>query len=253
MEYKAVPLADVQIEDERLVKSLFAITGNTDEGGDVIVKGAFSKSIKERLPIGEILVLWQHNTFAPPIGKLETLKEVGRDELPPALRGRFPDATGALYGEWRALDTERGNEVLAGIKAGAITQNSIGYDPVKWDIERPQPDPNDPSIIKMPIRKLREVRLWEGSPVNWGMNRATTNLKHLDVEDGDPRLMQLAGLVEGLAASDLKSDRLRTAIAELHTLLTAAEPPAADDPAKALTVQALMQQVAIAERELALV
>lgn len=178
MEYKAVPLGEPQIEDERVVKSLYAVMGNTDAYNDIIAPGAFTKTIKERLPTGEIKVLWNHDMYMPPVATVQTLKEISKADLPEAVRARFPDASGALYGEVRFLDTPRGNEVLAGIKSGAITQNSIGFDPIKFDIEKPRGEQDafmDP--FALPRRTLKEVKLYDVSPVNFPANPAAVVVK----------------------------------------------------------------------------
>jgi len=96
------------------------------------------------------------------------LRELGLARHPAEVKSRYPEATGALYGEIKYLDTPRGNEVLTGIAEGAIKENSIGYDPVKFDYE---------SEGTGLIRNLREVRLWDISPVNFAMNAGAVNLK----------------------------------------------------------------------------
>lgn len=355
METKASPLLDLSIEDERTVKSIFAVFGNRDMTGDIIRPGAFRKTIRERLPTGDIKVLWQHDPSEPPIGVPLELREVGRDELSAEVRRRFPDASGGLFGAWRALETPRGDEVLAGIRAGAITQNSIGFDALKWDLSRDEADDGE-------TREIKEIRLWDISPVNWGANPATHNLKaaipfratetapmdapwdgsaavaaapndaavlrrmhawvdpegdpdakssyklphhrpdgtvvwrgvaaamaallgarggvaipdadrrgvydHLaghyrqfDQEPPDFKLLELAATVHTIGPESLRAgrvlsaanlERLKAALATLTEILLAAEPPAEDESAKALTVEALLRRVAIAEREIAL-
>src|SRR5512143_3708815 len=160
MEHKAFPILAKQVED-RVVKQIFAVLGNIDDGRDVMWPGAFTKTLAERAD--RVRVLWQHGVMDPPVGVPVTLKELGRMELPQEILARYPSAAGALYGEIKYLDTPRGNEILVGIREGAITENSIGYEPVagKFDFE---------TIEGAPVRNLREVKLWDVSPVNWGMN-----------------------------------------------------------------------------------
>lgn len=167
MERKALPIYVKQIED-RVVKQIFSVMGNIDDGRDLMWPGAFSKTLAERAD--RVRVLWQHDVSAPPIGVALALREVGRLDLPQEVLARFPSASGALYGEIKYLDTPRGSEVLAGIVEGAIRENSIGYEPVagKFDFE---------TIEGAPVRNLREVKLWDVSPVNWGMNSAARNVK----------------------------------------------------------------------------
>lgn len=152
-------------EDGRTVVGLAAVTGVIDAGNDLIWRGAFGKTVEERL--GRIKHLWQHDNGSPPIATILKLEEIGLRGLPDDLRKEFPDATGGLSVERRYLDTPRGNEVLAGLKSDppAITEMSFGYDPVKFDFKETE----DGKLI----RNLREVRLWDLSDVNWGMNEAT--------------------------------------------------------------------------------
>lgn len=168
MDFKALPIFDLKIADERDVSGIFSVSGNVDSVGDRIINGAWTKTLAEGLPTGRVKVLWQHDINNPPIGVPLEVKEVGKGDLPAALRSAYPDATGGLYGKWRALSTPRGDEVLSGIKSGAITENSIGYDPVKVGFA---------SSPTGPVRELKELRLFDISPVLWGANSATTNLK----------------------------------------------------------------------------
>lgn len=157
-------------EGERTVIGFASVIGNVDDGGDLIAPGAYRKTLAER---GDRLRwLWQHDMAQPPVAKIMEIAEVGREELPDAVLARYPEAQGALRVKREYLDTPRGNEILAGILSGALDEMSIGYDPLV--IERP-------SGLVVAGRKvqrvLKEIRLWEGSDVNWGMNAATTNLK----------------------------------------------------------------------------
>lgn len=286
MEYKAVAVGAPEVSDDRVVKQIFSVAGTIDRVGDRIMPGAFAKTLQERFPTGEIKVLWQHESYDPPIGVPLVLKELSVEQLPPALRSMYPDATGALYGEVQYLDTPRGNEVLAGIRAGAITQNSIGFDIMKWDVE--EDDDGDD------IRILRELRLWDVSPVVWPAQQATMNLKTLDVGGWDElsrheqqraialveqlqqatpalQVVSLSELAKGLRDTEILTkagrvlstanvEKLKAALEALHEILTAAEPhddeggdTSADE--KALTerrVKFLLQQIEIGERELAL-
>jgi len=163
MEYKTTPQFVKQIEG-RTVTGFAGVFGNIDAGNDRLWKGAFKKTLTERGK--RIRHLWQHDTMNPPIAAVRELREVGRDDLPDELKQSYPDATGALLVAREYLDTPRGSEVLAGIQVGAITEMSFGYDPVKYDFE-------GEASKEIQIRNLREVRLWDTSDVNWGMNEAT--------------------------------------------------------------------------------
>lgn len=171
-------------ETQGIVEHIVAVMGNIDRGNDVIHPGAFGKTIMERGL--KVKVLDQHDTSSAEsvIGKPMELREVGRLELPPGLTEQYPDATGALMAKTQfLLDTNRGREVFARIRAGALDEYSIGYDPITTDFSTVEtPDG------KKTVRNLREIRLWEYSPVVFGMNPATQTLsaKEAAPEEGKP-------------------------------------------------------------------
>lgn len=251
MEYKAIQLETKEIgEDGRTVTGLAAVFGNVDSGYDRIFKGAFKKTLKENG--GRIKHLWQHDISAPPIGVVKELKEVGRDELPDWVQKQYPEATGGLLVARKYLDTPRGNEILAGITAGAVSEMSFAYDPLKYDFEQDKE-------TGLQIRNLREVRLFETSDVLWGMNGATVASKSADYRI--EQLERLAADLRDTADLDAKAgrvlsarnlNRLKEALTVLSDILLAAEPQE-DEDAKALAqalTDGIRMRLAIAEREL---
>ncbi len=276
MEHKDYPILHKEI-DGRVVKQLFNVTGVVDSVQDRTWPGSFAKTISERLP--RIKVLWQHDMSAPPVGVPRLLKEIGRDELPADVTQKWPAANGALYGEIEYLDTARGNEVLEGIRKDAITENSIGFDAIKYDFE-------EDAEAKMQVRNLRENRLWDISPVNWGANDASLNMKaapgaslqmlyrrimaevsKLDLtqksREADSWLVAAAALEglladsypdlldvtpeskEGRVLSKNNLARLKAALDTLSEILLAAEPPKDEESAKALTARQELVQRAL--------
>lgn len=158
---------------DRVVTGFSSIFGNVDDGGDVIEPGAYRKTLAERG--GRLRWLWQHDAGQPPIAKIVEIREAERDELPAELLSQFPEASGGLLVRREYLDTPRGNEVLAGLRAGAIGEMSIGYDAIQAEF------PQGLAVAGRPVRRrLKEIRLWECSDVLWGMNAATANLKALE-------------------------------------------------------------------------
>jgi len=168
MEYKSF-VQQIKQVDGRTVSGFAAVFGNVDSGGDRTWAGAFKKTIKERAE--RVRHLWQHDMTQPPIAAVRELKEVGKDELPAELRARFPEATGGLLVKREYLETPRGDEVLKGIISGAVSEMSFGYDPVKYNFD------GDATKGEPVVRNLREVRLWDTSDVNWGMNEASMAAK----------------------------------------------------------------------------
>jgi HK97 family phage prohead protease len=169
MEYKTF-VTEYKLVEDRTVTGLASITGNLDAYTDIIHHGAFKKTIAERS--GRVRHLWQHDYMQPPVAAIKDMQEIPKGKLPSAIRDAFPNADGGLEVTREYLDTPRGNEVLQGIKSGAINEMSIGYDPVKYDFEEQALDGE-----KLLVRNLREVRLWDTSDVNWGANEATVASK----------------------------------------------------------------------------
>jgi HK97 family phage prohead protease len=116
--------------------------GQGDQGGDVVIKGAYARSLKTAAADGrKVKMLWQHDPTQP-IGVWDEVHE---------------DETG-LYVKGRLLDsTQRGREAAALIAAGALDGLSIGYRTVRSS-------KNDKGQ-----RLLTELELWEVSLVTFPM------------------------------------------------------------------------------------
>jgi HK97 family phage prohead protease len=154
-----------------IVEAYVNIFGIIDDSwmNDIVEPGAFKKTISERGPAGtnKIRVLWMHRV-SEVIGKTLLLEEHSREQLPDAVRSRFPMASGGLFTKTKlVMEVQRGREAFALYDSGAMDEWSIGFDDMdSWLEERD----------KISIRHLREVRLWEYSPVTWGANPATTTV-----------------------------------------------------------------------------
>lgn len=201
MEYKALKFDDSHVNIENRTFMGYASTfGNVDEVGDVIEKGAFKKSIRERGPKGsnQIKVLWQHNE---PLG------------IPLEM---YEDEKG-LYVEGRVSKTRLGDEALELMKDGVVDKMSIGFSVPKgkmmWD------DQNN-------TRKIKEVKLFEFSPVTFPANEqaSITGMKSLEGK--------LALLKDGVELKEEELEELRQLYANLDALLKS-EPrstPATPEP-----------------------
>lgn len=126
----------------RTVTGYLSKFGNTDYDNDVIQKGAFSKTIAERMD--RILFLSQHD-WTRPLGKFSVLREDGL----------------GLYFEADVVDTTYGNDLLKLYQSGVINEHSIGFETIKDIWEEGQP------------RILVELKLYEGSAVTRGANPET--------------------------------------------------------------------------------
>jgi HK97 family phage prohead protease len=163
-EFKSFPYAVKGIED-RTVTGIVSVMGVIDEAGDRIWPGAFTKTIAERR--SKFRHLWGHDFSSPPIASIDDIHEVTRAELPQSVLNSATEATGGLEVTRTYLDTPRGNEVLAGLKAGAITEMSFGFDTISGKMAFTDLEDG------RRIRELYELRLFDTSDVLWGMNGNT--------------------------------------------------------------------------------
>jgi hypothetical protein len=139
MEKMNLPL-DLKGAAERRIEGLGAVFGNRDHGGDIIVPGAFTKTLRD--PPNTIRpMLWQHNPDRV-AGRWDTLAE--NDE--------------GLVVKGTLADTELGNELYTLVKMGAVGAMSIGYQTVDY------------SYDKKGNRLLKELMLHEVSLVSMPMN-----------------------------------------------------------------------------------
>lgn len=207
MEFKTLGgLEPVEITD-RTVKGFASVFGNVDDGGDVTHPRAFAKTLAEGA--ARLRFLWQHDTEAPPTAAIKSAREVKRDDLPAEVKSKYPQATGGLLVEREYLDTPRGNEILAGYKAGISLEMSFGYETIKSDFS---------TLDNSRVRNLRELKLYEMSDVLWGMNPATVGLAKAKQQAGTKGMMlwdlmwqvragqDVAALLQ--AGSTLSSDQL---------------------------------------------
>jgi len=166
MEHKSYPVFITKLDEEQgIVETVFAVFGNLDKVNDVIHPGAFVKTFVERG--GKIKVLDQHRTDSvlSVLGKPRMLRELGRNELPPDLLAKYPEATGGAWSQVQFnLKTQAGHDVFQHFKAGDIDEWSFGYDALDFDY-------SDVEGVK--ARNLRTIKLYELSPVVWGANPAT--------------------------------------------------------------------------------
>lgn len=148
-------IQDVDIQ-KRVVTGYLSSFGNKDYDGDVIVKGAFKKTIEERK--NQIFFLNQHD-WKQPHGKFDVLRE---------------DEKGLYFESTPLLDTSYSSDTLKLYDAGIIKEHSIGFTTIKGSYD------NDAEAYIM-----KEVKLYEGSNVTLGANPDTpfTGFKNLTLKE----------------------------------------------------------------------
>ncbi|KIC08344.1 peptidase U35 [Leisingera sp. ANG-M1] len=167
---------DLSLKDASEIKGYASLFGQTDQGGDVVERGAYAASLKTLKAQGRtVKMLWQHDP-AQPIGVWD---EVHEDKRGLYVKGRLLTAT------------PKGAEAAALIEAGAIDGLSIGYRTVKS------------SRSQDGTRRLTQVELWEVSLVTFPMLPAA----RVDAKSAASEAEALRALADGLRkiTQDLKT------------------------------------------------
>jgi HK97 family phage prohead protease len=137
--------------DSGVVEGLASTYGNVDRGGDVVERGAFTKSLAETG--GRVPLLWQHQQHEP----------IGSAHL-------TDSALGLLLRAELDLEVEMGRRAYSALKKRICGGLSIGYDLPKS------------TRGSDGTRRLLEIKLWEVSVVTIPMNPSAvvTRVKHAD-------------------------------------------------------------------------
>lgn len=149
----AASIKDADIK-QGIITGYAAHFGSKDSDGDIIMPGAFTKTLMEQGPGSgqpRIKHLLNHRTEEP-LGLPQVLKE---------------DSTG-LYYESKIGNHALGLDFLKMVESGLITEHSIGFSTIKKTILNPDADWKDQTT------QLHELRLWEFSSLTaWGANQNT--------------------------------------------------------------------------------
>lgn len=178
-----------------IVECFVAAIGNKDSVGDIIIPGAFNKSLKRRKP----RVVWGHD-WNQPIGKVIDIFEVSPSD--PRLPMKMKQAgVGAVYARVQLnLKSERGREAFSFVQFfGEEQEWSIGYKTLDAVF-----DPNLQANI------LKELELYEVSPVLHGANQLTSTLSVKNDKGGNMRTDM--PMVEGRPILDAEESDLRDSL-----------------------------------------
>ena len=145
-EYKSVSF-ELESADEKTgeFSGYASVFGNVDDGGDIVDKGAFSKTIVE--DFARIKILSQHDQCELPIGKPIELREDDK----------------GLYIRGKISNTQKGRDIQTLLKDGVLNELSIGYEAIDYEIDE-----------EAHVRYLKRIKLWEVSIVTWAMNDQAT-------------------------------------------------------------------------------
>ena len=189
--YKASPVGELIDADEKagIIKGYGSYFGNKDSDNDVIMKGAYKKTIAEN---GErVKYLYQHD-MNQPIGKMNELYE---------------DDKGLVFVA-EIAKTQLGKDVVELMKSGVITENSVGIMPIQ------KQDKGD-------YREINEVKLYEISAVTLAANDQAKILDvkgNVDVEKLSNRYDNLCKLIRKGEISDEMGFAIEAEILKLKSL-----------------------------------
>lgn len=165
MDYKSLQFEAKADDSEEMKFAGFASTSDLDQGGDIIVKGAWGRTLAERG--SKVKMLWGHKAELMPLGKFTMIEE----------------RESGLYVEGKISNTAAGRDAMTLLRDGAIDSMSIGY------MTR-EADYNDDGV-----RVIKDLDLFEVSLVNFPMNEKAviTSVKSLEVREIE-RVLREAGL-----------------------------------------------------------
>lgn len=196
LEEKAFSYEIKEIKENGYFEGYASTFGNVDHGRDVVVKGAFEKTLMTR-PVAKIL--WQHMSYYP-IGKSIDMHE---------------DDKGLFVSGQLTMQVEKAKDAYHLMRDKVIDGLSIGYESIVDE-------------VKDNIRYLKEVVLYEFSPVTFQMNElaGVTGVKSDDMILNKLKSANNVREVEGILreaglpiamskviASRFESDRMREAAA----------------------------------------
>lgn len=138
-------------EQKGIITGYFSKFGNIDSDGDMIMPGAFTKTLKENYR--RLKHLYQHDPFRPLSATKDGRLVVSEDKVGLAFKSEISK-------------TSWGKDAIQLHVDGVIDENSIGFRTVK-------------AIERKGYKELTELHLWEGSAVTWAANEdaQTTGVK----------------------------------------------------------------------------
>lgn len=165
MEYKACQSEIKDIDQQTGVVVFYpAVFNNRDFGGDTLMPGSTKKTLQENFK------------------NIRHFKHHDKTQMPGVIFEANEDSFGVLAKSKLILKTQVGletyEEYKAMAEAGKSMDHSIGYNTIKHDEDKSNPD--------FPGRFLREIKLGEFSTLTaWGMNPKAQTVSIKSLEDID--------------------------------------------------------------------
>ena len=195
MIYKNISQGIIEDVDDvkGVVTGYFSAFNNIDSDGDVIVSGAYKKTVAENGPNGKnrIMHLLQHNPLMPLAKPMELIE----------------DGKGLRFVS-KITETSYGKDVIKLYAEGVFNEHSVGFEIIKSD-------------NKAGYREIREIKLWEGSTVTWGANPNTPieSMKSWDKPKSEEMLSKFCNILRNGDLTDESMIQLEIGLKQLQNHL----------------------------------
>ena len=200
------------------VRGYASVFGNKDSDNDIIMPGAYTKSLGDKGK--RQLHLYQHDSMRP-------LSSVRAGTLKLS-----EDAKGLKF-ESTITPTSWGKDVIMLINDGVLNENRVGFSDVKY-------------ADKKGYRELQELKLYEISSVSWGANDQALNMKSLFTDDFlISRIETVTKAFRNGSYTDDTHSQLEIYLLQLNQLLlqTKSTEPAPQEAAKPVIDTEVIQRV----------
>lgn len=220
MIYKSAGPVELKVDtSKRTITAIASKMEIEDLGADIIHRGAFKKTLKERLPKNRIKFMFGHREL---LGLMVHGEEDGDN----------------LITVNKIDNILRGDEVLTHIEAGTLNEMSIGFDIPRGKFEIREDEEVEGKIL----RDINEVILFENSIVMWGMNEETAvlsvkmaNQVGINNENIDAHIKSIS------EAENMESITKHSILSMLHQIKKALE-PTTEEPGKPTPTKTVVTQ-----------
>lgn len=173
MEYKKLGFQLKELDITGRTIEAIVSTSDLDGGNDIIMPGAFAETLRDDAK--RVKMLWQHMSHKP-IGKPLEMRETSQ----------------GLYVKGLVSKIQLGEDYLTLASEGIVDEFSIGYSVKDFEMD------ND-------VRKIKSLKLWEFSPVTWGMNENTVLLGIKSMAHAQPKQIEEALRDVGFSIKEAKA------------------------------------------------
>ena len=193
--HQSIDIKDVDAK-QGIVTGYFSAFGNVDSDGDIMMPGAFKRSIQDWGPDakGRVKHLMNHDP-SKPLGKIMELKEDGY----------------GLYYRSKIGSHKLGQDFIKMVESDLIKEHSIGFRILR---EQKNAEANE----------IHEVMLFEGSSLTaWGANEATPIVNMKSITDLTEYKNTIRNFEKFIRDSDVTDETIELCLIKVRQLAQAVE------------------------------